>query len=923
MCRMRFILAEFDIDWIDVPMKKLPLMLAAIAAAALPTGIAQAQSGDPLAAYDVVWGTPSADAAGSMPIGNGEVVLNVWVEKATGDVLFYIGRTDSLSEISRVLKIGGVRVHMVPSPFVNAAVFRQHLILRDGRIEFCGDGAHLGLFVDSGAHVVHLSGSFQKPTRVQVQSMQWRNQPHTLLPGENGSAWSVHDAPFTRTEAADVYLPDAGNSITWYHRNETSIVPALWENQSLTGLPGTFDPIIHRTFGATIQGVGLVRNSPTVLESNGPVRQFAFRVATHAAQTATVAEWKRGLRAESAKSSLEAAMVRTRNWWHAYWQRSYVFIHGDESGANISANKHSLRKGFDSNNQNKFVGKLEKWKCVDRVLTEAEMAAYFRGASPGLPQAVASSTFKHGITLLASIQPDTMGPARIFDKVTAGASDGFLFDIQPGNSLRLIIGPDILTAPGCLIAGKQQDVAATYNPATGEATIYADGKRVAVRLPESGSTITRGYVLQRYVQACQSRGQYPVKFNGGYYTVEPHAMGMPYNADYRNWGDSIWLQNVRHMYHPMLASGDFEMTEAFFRLYEAARPLAESRTRKYHGSEGAYFPETMTLWGTYSGGDYGWDRTGHVPADVLCPYWAFAWNQGPEIVALMLDRWDYTRDTQFLQRRVLPMAESVLRYFDTRFKKDTRGKVILDPTQAVETYWYGVVNDMPTTAGLIAITSRLKALPAGLVDARRKSFFEHMRQACPDIPVQMHESARELAPAQKYNPQTSNCENSQLYAVWPFQVVTLAKPALLPEARRAYEHRLNHLDAGWGYDGNVAALLGMRDEAARVLKVKARNSHPAYRWPATWGPNYDWLPDQNHGGNLLNTTQLMLMQAEPIESGGAILLLPAWPKQWDVSFKLHAPGNTTVECTYRKGKVVTLRVTPEDRAKDVRVLLPK
>ena len=84
----------------------------------------------------------------------------------------------------------------------------------------------------------------------------------------------------------------------------------------------------------------------------------------------------------------------------------------------------------------------------------------------------------------------------------------------------------------------------------------------------------------------------------------------------------------------------------------------------------------MTVWGTYSNGDYGWDRTGHQPKDVLCPWWRFAWNQGPELVALMLDRWDYTGDEKFLQEEVLPMAESVLRYFDTRFKKDAAGNIV-------------------------------------------------------------------------------------------------------------------------------------------------------------------------------------------------------------------------------------------------------
>jgi len=45
--------------------------------------------------------------------------------------------------------------------------------------------------------------------------------------------------------------------------------------------------------------------------------------------------------------------------------------------------------------------------------------------------------------------------------------------------------------------------------------------------------------------------------------------------------------------------------------------------------------------------------------------------------------------------------------------------------------------------------------------------------------------------------------------------------------------------------------------------------------------------------------------------------LPAWPKNWDVSFKLNAPYNTTVECEYKNGKVEKLIVTPTIRKKDV------
>jgi hypothetical protein len=60
----------------------------------------------------------------------------------------------------------------------------------------------------------------------------------------------------------------------------------------------------------------------------------------------------------------------------------------------------------------------------------------------------------------------------------------------------------------------------------------------------------------------------------------------------------------------------------------------------------------------------------------------------------------------------------------------------------------------------------------------------------------------------------------------------------------------------------------------------------------------------------------MLIQTE----GRKILLLPAWLKEWDVSFKLHAPYQTTIEGEFRNGKLETLKVTPGSRKADVQIL---
>ena len=85
------------------------------------------------------------------------------------------------------------------------------------------------------------------------------------------------------------------------------------------------------------------------------------------------------------------------------------------------------------------------------------------------------------------------------------------------------------------------------------------------------------------------------------------------------------------------------------------------------------------------------------------------------------------------------------------------------------------------------------------------------------------------------------------------------------------------------------------------------------RWPAFWGPNFNWCPDEDEGGIYQNVIQSMLMQYE----GDKIFLLPAWPKDWNCDFKLHAPRNTTVEGRVENGELKDLVVTPASRRADV------
>ena len=118
----------------------------------------------------------------------------------------------------------------------------------------------------------------------------------------------------------------------------------------------------------------------------------------------------------------------------------------------------------------------------------------------------------------------------------------------------------------------------------------------------------------------------------------------------------------------------------------------------------------------------------------------------------------------------------------------------------------------------------------------------------------------------------------------------------------------------WHQDGIFFARMGMTD-AARAYNSRKLEDSPR-RFPTFWGPGHDWVPDHNWGGSGMIGLQEMLMQT----LGDEIRLLPAWPKDWDVDFRLHAPHNTTVEGRVRDGKLSDLKVMPDSRKKDVIVM---
>jgi len=438
---------------------------------------------------------------------------------------------------------------------------------------------------------------------------------------------------------------------------------------------------------------------------------------------------------------------------------------------------------------------------------------------------------------------------------------------------------------------------------------------------ETANQAAKNYQLFRYMLGCNAFGKYPTKFNGGLFTFDPELTDttLKYTPDFRNWGGGTHTaQNQRLVYWPMLKSGDFDLMKPQFDFYLDLLKNAEIRTAAAWGHKGASFTEQLENFGLPNPAEYGWKR----PAD---------FNKGMEYNAWLEYEWDTVLEFCMMiletERyggknidKYLPLIESSVTFFKEHYTYqakqrgakalDTDGHLILYPGSGAETYKMAY-NSTSTIAALKTVLERLIESPS--LSESKKAQWLAMLKTIPPISFRQFNGHTTISPAKLWE-RINNTESPQLYPVYPWGIYGIGKPGL-DTAINTFKYDTDVLKfrsyVGWKQDNIFAARLGLTDEAAKLTLAKLKNS--GRRFPAFWGPGFDWVPDHNWGGSGMIGLQEMLMQVD----GKKIYLFPAWPKDWDVHFKLHAPDQTTVEATLKNGKIESLKVSPEARRVDV------
>jgi hypothetical protein len=760
-----------------------------------------------------------------MPLGNGDIGLNVWFE-ANGDILFYVSKVDAYDSQHLLPKLGRVRLRTAPALDINNV--RTTLLLEQAAVEIQAGDAKFRVWVDANAPVVRVQGHCPTPRKVSIaaESLRpWQNAADPL-PGSGTVALLFHDP---------------SDQVAWCYRNQSSDWARNFANQNSPEMVArTRDPILHRTSGCVLTAKGFKRLNPTAIASPQAITGIdaTVRVLTNQPDSpdAWIADATRPV-----KSDWNAHLA----YWKAFWNRSHVFI---------------PKAGEGTYN-------LDQYRFTQ------------------------------------------FSQAR---------------DVYDGH----------------------QEIPAAAN----------------------AYQITQRYALERFCQAIASRGAVPPPYNGSIFTMDMPAgvmgfdkpKGHPVAPDGRDWAQlSFMWQNTRHPYWSMPARGDYDTLIPGMKFVRNGLDIAKDRCRKLYGVDGAVIFEAS--W---------YHNVGVFPFEGMPGHLRFHQLATIELPAIMAETYSHTRDDKFLRETLLPCAEEGLKFYFNRFTKtDANGRMRMEGVGCAETY-QGVTNPATEMGCMKYLIDLLLSFP---IDAPRRATFTNWRTMLPEVPTRRIRGMDLLAVGEVHEPGRVDCETPELYSIYPFRQAWLGTPEKLAMARQSFHVRNTSLDGtvdwqpvetgGWQSAPVQAAYLGLAREAARLASInfhdrfahwsgnlaKGPNGElmrgacdspgfvvgdpksglpfpyrPRPKFPAFWECKMDGTPDNDHGANSVNTLQAMLLQSdgdpsspEGSAAAGKIHLLPAWPEDWDVSFKLTAARNTTVEGVYQNGRVTSLKVTPESRRKDI------
>lgn len=669
----------------------------------------------PVSSFDVTWTTPTPfdgkNYADAMPAGNGDVVVLAWGNATAGGLDAYIRSPRAMHTDATHFTIARLHVEVSPNPFKVGSYYNQTHHLQDGSIVVQGGGsgpddytASLTLMVDANAPVVLVSvasrdgvtplsltaalTSVRAPTGVTSYQLPFHCNASSVRPDG--------------VSAAPLPAPAPAGSVALWHTNSIADGDPDYRSFSFTLqglaslLPRFPDPLDGRIFGAGMlggagadgAGAALLRTSPTTLVSAAPAPAFLVQVhiRTDEGARGDEAAWLHALAAQMAAGPPPAARIAaSAAWWRDFWARSYIAV-GDGAGPGAPARVGVFPCGGSN--------------APGQVLTLNATTGEVR-----LPGGACFAASGDGVVAApcAGAKPWLLTPC-----TAKGCGAGDMWVRQGAEDV--VLGIPGATCPWLDTWSIDDPTGVEKNELW--AWSLADGtlRTLCKTCPQLCVTAVAGdappslsaqYARTRFVQAVQSRNApgtsaIPIPFNGMLFTNMAGCNG-PNDVDYRQWGPDSWWQNTRLPYGAMLAAGDFDTMRVILDWAASFLPLALARTALLlPGEKGVFFTETVNVFGLYQDGEVSCSpRPANYPVWLEGPGSTGGWVRfdfggnalGPEAGLMALDYYLHTGDAD-AAARYIPIATATLDFYSSHYPNRTAdGKLLLWPTQVLETYW--------------------------------------------------------------------------------------------------------------------------------------------------------------------------------------------------------------------------------------------
>jgi hypothetical protein len=459
--------------------------------------------------------------------------------------------------------------------------------------------------------------------------------------------------------------------------------------------------------------------------------------------------------------------------------------------------------------------------------------------------------------------------------------------------------------------------------------------------------------LHMYGMAATSRGVLPPKWNGSLFITE---------GDVRRWGAQFWVWTTEMHYFALLAADAIDLTEPYFDMYVRQLPECEKAGPQRWGAEGAFYPETTPFDGpvilpddigeefqdVYLGrksnpelseraravGQY--DSSLRVlarPEIELAAgrytYISHVASSGCELAVQAWWRYRYTGDTEWLRTHAYPLLRGTVEFYRHLAKRGDDGRYHVDGTNVHEDFW-GTNDGIMDLAAIRGTTPlAIRAAETLGIDADLCDQWQALLDNLAPYPMGSDAASKALtggvltddvwaAGHLGHVDGQHNPEDVWLNPVFPFEDWTLETrdPTVDGIVQKALDLAprmrsiLNGAQCNTAIRTPIAWIrAGRGDELPAILASYYAAFAPMINgWSLFEGPAQ--AHSIEHLGCITMTLQEGLLQSVSPRPGEPeiISVFPAWPKEWEASFRLLARGGFLVTSAHQEGKVPVVEI---------------